>query len=380
LVGSVRAPGDDPAEVVLASPLPPDFLLRFTVRIVRSSFVQETNGAEQASRPALLHFTNRSGNIANGQLHLSTPLPAFDPARAYRAGDLVVDSDAAPSVLLEATEDQPPAAAPDQAKWVQLPADLFDAARSYQSGERVLHNSAIFEAKAAGPLPSPPDADNWRKLYDVALRTGSSPIDSQRCLSRVTRFSLNSPVTMVNLTVRDRTGTIVLSESQFRKDGQPIQEITLSLEALKPGRYSLAATDQSGAAVPGLPSRFYFHPESGPTQPFAVIEIANPTGPFQVFDAAGFLRAPAYHIRFRHRHAFWRYTFRGDLSTFPPADPGDVVQEDPADNARYTTRTPLPLNLGAISLKKFGSTRLLPNPASPCHDAGRTGNFTQTLS
>jgi hypothetical protein len=268
-------------------------------------------------------------------------------------------------VLLEATEDQPPAAAPDPAKWAPLPAARFEATRSYQSGERVLHDAAVFEAKAAGQLPSPPDADNWRKLYDVALRTGSSSIDSLRGLSRVTRFAINPALSLVNLTVRDRSGAIVLSEAQFRKDGQPIREITLSLEALKPGQYSLAGTDQSGTAVPDLPTRFYLHPDSAPSLPFAVIEIANPSGPFQMFDAAGLLRSPAYHIRFRHRHAFWRYTFRGDLSTFPPADPGDVVQEDPADNARYTTRSPLPLNLGAISLKKFGSTRLLPNPTSP---------------
>jgi len=365
LVGSVDAPGDDPAQVVLTSPLPADFVLRFTVKIVRSSFLQEANGTEPPTRPSIIHLTNRSGNAVNGELHLSTPLPAFDPAKVYRAGDLVVNSNAAPSALLESIEDQPSRAAPDPAKWVQLPAPLFDAAHAYQPGERAMHNGSVFEAKTAGPLAEPPDADGWRELYQPALRTGISPADSLPSLSRVTRFPLDLPLGLANLIVRDRTGAVVLSDAQFRRDGEPIQEITLSLEALPPGQYSLETTDHTGAAVPGLPTRFYLHPGTEPAAPYAVIEIANPPGPFELFDAAGIVRAPAYHVRFRHRHAFWLYTYRGDLSPFTPTHPGDVIQEDPADKSRYRTRTPLPLNLGAVSLKKFGASRLLPNPATP---------------
>jgi hypothetical protein len=364
VAGSVK-PGADPANLILTSTLPDDFALRFTATIIRSSFSWETNAVDQTHRGSILLFTNRSGNNANDELHLTSPLPAFDSAKAYRAGDLVVDSDGAPSVLLETTEDQSPAAAPDLARWTQLPSSRYGAAIAYQAGDRALHSGTVFEAKIAGTLPEPPHAASWRRIYDVALRTGTSSADSLHCLARVTRFALDPPPITVNLTVRDRAGAVVYSDSQFRRDGQPIHEAVLVLETLPPGRYKLEAADQNGVTIPDLPASFYLHPESVSGVPFAVIELVNPPGPFQLFDAAGSVLAPVYHIRFRHRYAFWRYTFRGDLSDLPPADPGDVIQEDPADNSRYTTRTPLPLNLGTVNLKKFGPNRLLPNPASP---------------
>jgi len=376
LAGPVRKSASLAGQLVLETPLPEDFNLRFTVRVIRPAFLHETELPAQPLNGSLLLFSNRTDNLSvEGEPHLTRPLQAFDPSKAYQAGDRVVDQEAGPTVLLEAAEDVTASPAPASGKWVELPAARHDAGRSYVLGERVLHNGSIFEARNAGPLPPPPSEASWTKLYDAQLRTGVSTADLVRGLGRETRLELNPALSAVRITVRDRNNQIVLQDTQFRRDFQLLEEVRLSLPSAPPGLYSLSAEDPSGSAVASLPASFYLH--EGPL-PFAVIELTKATGAFALFDGQGHLQRPDYQVRFRHRRAFWRYVFHGDLSGFPPDNTGDLAQEDPADLSRYTTTRPLPVNAGMIALQAFDGRRL-PNPGPSSSRKERGKRYLETF-
>jgi hypothetical protein len=361
LAGAVSESEAQPGRFALEVPLPSDFALRFSVNVIRPTFLDEAN--LPISRSSLFLLSNRTGTATGSELHLTLPIAAFDPGRTYQAGDLVVDQAPDPTVLLEATEDVSAAPAPAAGKWVELPAPRFDAAAAYEAGDLVLHDGAVFAAKTSGTLSAPPATANWAKLYDANLGVGVSETDLVRGLPRVARFPLVTPRAFVTVTVRDRDGQVAFTGIQLRQDGQLLTEVQLSLPIVPPGLYTLEAKAPDGTQIAEVPAFFYLHPGAERGLPLAVIEVSNPAGALALLDASGHLQSTEYHVRFRHRHAFWRYTFHGNLSSFPPSDLGDLVQEDPADNSRYVTSRPLPLTVGLVPLKNFDGKRPLPNPS-----------------
>ena len=361
LAGAVSGSEAQPGLFRLEAPLPFDFVLRFAVNVVRPAFLEEAN--LRVSRSSLFLLANRTGIVANGELHLTHPIAAFDPGTIYQAGDLAVDQGPDPTVLLEAAEDVSATPTPAAGKWVELPAPRFNDDAAYQAGDLVLHDGAVFAAKTSGVLSAPPATANWTRLYDANLRAGVSGADLVRGLPRVTRFPLVTPRAFVTITVRDRDGQAVLAETQLRQDDQLLNELQVSLPTALPGLYTLEARAPDGNQIAEVPATFCLHPGAEGGVPIAIIELSNPAGELALFDASGHLRAAEYHVRFRHRRAFWRYTFHGDLTSFPPPDLGELVQEDPDDNSRYVTSRPLPLTVGLVPLKNFDGKRALPNPS-----------------
>jgi hypothetical protein len=360
LAGAVSESEAQPGLFRLEVPVPSNFVLRFAVNVVRPAFLEEAN--LPISRSSLFLLANRTGTVTNDELHLTQPIAAFDAGRSYQAGDLVVDKTPDPTVLLEASEDVGAAPAPAAGQWVELPAPRFSAVAAYQAGDLVLHDGAVFAAKTSGTLPAPPAAANWTKLYDASLRAGVSGADLILGLPRVARFPLVTPRAFVTIAARDRDGQVVFSDLQLRRDDELLTEVQLSLQTAPPGRYTLEAKAPDGTQIAEVPTAFYLHPGAERGVPLAIIELSNPAGALALFDASGHLQSTEYHVRFRHRRAFWRYIFHGDLGSFPPADLGELVQEDPADNSRYITSRPLPLTVGLVALKNFDGKRPLPNP------------------
>lgn len=360
LAGAVSESEAQPGLFRLEVPVPSNFVLRFAVNVVRPAFLEEAN--LPISRSSLFLLANRTGTVTNDELHLTQPIAAFDAGRSYQAGDLVVDKTPDPTVLLEASEDVGAAPAPAAGQWVELPAPRFSAVAAYQAGDLVLHDGAVFAAKTSGTLPAPPAAANWTKLYDASLRAGVSGADLILGLPRVARFPLVTPRAFVTIAARDRDGQVVFSDLQLRRDDELLTEVQLSLPTAPPGRYTLEAKAPDGTQIAEVPTAFYLHPGAERGVPLAIIELSNPAGALALFDASGHLQSTEYHVRFRHRRAFWRYIFHGDLGSFPPADLGELVQEDPADNSRYITSRPLPLTVGLVALKNFDGKRPLPNP------------------
>jgi hypothetical protein len=356
IAGSVRESTTKAGKYQLQIALPDDFILRFIVELIQPSFLFEANLAGQASSSSVYLFSNRSGNDGKSGLHLTGAVPDYDPAQAYEAGDFAVHED----VLMEASEDVPPSQEPAEGKWMDLPARRYDADREYEKDELAFHDDAVFKATAEGKLEEPPHPDEWTPLYKVSARSGVSAADSVVCVAREKRFPLDKPSSSVKLTVRDGEGQIVLGETQFRRDGNLLEDIRLGLPEAAPGLYTLEALDADEKPVSTVPGTIYLHPDDGGRMPFAVIELSNPAGAFRLFDGTNHLQGREYHIRFRHRRAFWRYIFHGETASLPlNGAVGDLVQENPA---QYATTRPWPLNAGVAALKKFGANRVLPQP------------------
>jgi hypothetical protein len=124
----------------------------------------------------------------------------------------------------------------------------------------------------------------------------------------------------------------------------------------------LEVEDSIGTALPGFPLEFLLFPSAEAARPFGAIELHDRPGSHALFGPGGRLVDPVFHIRFRKRHTYWRYTFYGDLSDLPPAELGEMLQEDAADPSRYVSAAPLPLTAGLVPLRTFGEKTRLPNP------------------
>ncbi|HLV67283.1 MAG TPA: hypothetical protein VKY73_15785 [Polyangiaceae bacterium] len=357
LYAAVEPSGPD-AEPVLERPLDPDFVVRFTLDVRRPAFLLEAN---VPARPAgsVFHFTNASDNSSGGVLHLSRPVPGFSATASYAAGDLVVDDADAPTTLFEAASDIDPAPAPTGERWLHLPAEPYVAGTTYEHGDLVVHGGTTYEAAADGELPAPPGS-SWRALFQEALRTGVTRADLRLCVPPRFRFELGEEVPYAEVRVLDRDGQTVLTSRELRRDGAPLSAVEIDLTGRAPGSYTLSVSSPADTPLGGTPLPFELHPDALRGLPFAILEIANlPSAPLT--DAEGRLTAPEYHLRFRNRHAYWRYVFQ-DGAESPPADTGELVQEDPTDPSRFVTRKPYPLSAGVVDLKAFAVTRKLPNP------------------
>lgn len=94
---------------------PEDLRLVFHLDLKAASFLTVSNVDEDLLRRNRYHFSNLSGHAtglpANPVYHLSRPLEAFDAARKYRPGDLVLHSGATFECIKMALAEPPDAAA-----------------------------------------------------------------------------------------------------------------------------------------------------------------------------------------------------------------------------------------------------------------------------
>lgn len=337
----------------LERPTETDMSLWFLVFAKTPSFAAPANLPLDAPLGEIAYFTTR-----HGSLHLTIPIPVFDPAATYRAGDLVVDADP-PNVLLEALGDLGLKATPAAADWLDLPAPRYVAGTDFTTGDRVLGGKKVYLAKSDGAHPAPPSAQ-WTHSATPDLRNGASRADRLRGLPRNAKLALAAPLPFVKFTIKDAGGAVVKSGVQHRDPPALLDSLGISLPQEPRGVYRVEVTDGAGIALPGFPLDFLLLPEIA-SKPFGVIELQIGPDNALLFGPAGALLAPIYQLRFRKRHTFWRYTFHGNLTALPPADPGDLVA-DGAD--RFVTAAPLPLTRGVVPLRKFDGKIPLPNPTA----------------
>jgi hypothetical protein len=325
------------------------------------SFAASANLPLDGPLSEILHFTTRHGSD-----QLTRPIPVFDPATRYRAGNLAVDGEP-PTVLLEAMRDLAPAAAHVAADWLELPARRYVNGADYTADDRVLWGAEVFVAKSDGAHPEPPAAP-WTLASAPDLRNGASRADRVLALPRSVRLPLSAPVAFVRFTIRDADGGVVETGVRHRDPPERLDALEFALPHAARGIYQVDAADGTGSALPGFPLDFLLLPEIS-TKPLAVIEIQVGPENALIFAPDGSLLEPVYQLRFRKRHTFWRYTFHGDLSALPPADPGDLVA---AGADRFVTPEPLPLTGGLVALRKFDGKTSLPNP--PVGQVARDGD------
>ncbi|MDQ8198963.1 hypothetical protein QEH56_12425 [Pelagicoccus enzymogenes] len=348
-------------------PLPDQATLYFTVHLRSTAFLSQANVPEIGQGQGLF-FSNRFEHDSSSRLHLTQPLAVFDAAASYQAGDLVLDSANAPTQLFEAKTKLTPAANPDAAAWLRLPAPPYQNGASYKTGDRILRAGRCYEAKSDGQHPVPPD-NAWTELYTPTLNEGVSAAD--RVNFRPSQFTVSlasAPTsTFATATLKHQSNAVAWEKSFFNPHGEALQTLAIDASGLAPDFYTLEVKLGDGSTLPGHPLSFFLLPASLATAPFALIEIQNRAAgsSHALVDAQGHLQSPTFYIRFRKRHAYWRYLFHGDTSDYPPSDTGPLVQEDPQDATRFVTTEPLPLTTAPFSLGSFDDSSItLPAPAA----------------
>ena len=344
---------------VLAFPFEDDVSIRFYLELTLSVFPTSANLPLDGLAQKTLYLSNKHEHQEQGQLHLTQELPGFDPTKSYQSGDLVVDDDTTPTILLEAKKTLDPAASPGADDWLRLPAALFSGGTSYEIEDRVMHGGILYEAASAGTHPAPPSAE-WTEIHTPLIRTGVSADDHVLALGPTMVFPIEEEITFAKATLFDSDDVEVDSFSFFHNTGEQLQTLHFALKNQPAGFYRLEATDADDNTLENFPKNFYLDPALPNPPPFGIIELLNQAGSHSFLNEDGHPLAPTFHIRFRKRHTYWRYQFNGALKDFPPADTGDL-EVDPENATRYLSTEPLPLTSGSVTLKKFGEHHL-PNP------------------
>lgn len=329
----------DPDAVDLRPFVPPgpDLSLSFALRVTDVRFANYTELGPPAS--GFYRFGNDSQNSVAGTQFLSLPVPAFDPARRYVAGEIFAQAAATTFDLFVALRDSGPAAAPAAADWTRIPADSFDPAATYRMGAIVLSANRLFQARVNGPGTNLGNAADWQlvgtlgnqyaTVADATLPVGGlfnlDIGDAALPQATVQLFRPNDPVAAVEQTFASESGTLA--------------SVQLDLRALRAGPYRAVLLDAARAIVPGRGFSVYRMPDTGVRAPFGVVEIGVGSGDFALFNPDGTLRSPRYVLRFLNRATRWRYIF----PAAQPVGTGAEVAPEAGDGRVLVTAAPRPL-------------------------------------
>jgi len=357
----VREDPDAPGSYLQAFPLPANAKVRLRIDLINVSFPSSSNLPLNRLTERTLYLSNSFEHQEAGELHLTKEIPAFDPTATYELGDLVVDDDTTPTILLEARGSVTPAANPSAEDWLRLPTPVYTNGTEYDIGDQAMEGGVLYEATALGSHPAPPSA-NWKEVHTPKLRTGVSNADHVEVFYPVIDLPITEELTFAKIKLFDATDAEVKSTNLYHETKENLTAVHLDMDDLEPGFYRLEATDASDTNLSDFPRQFYLESTPLPTPAFGIVEIFNQNGNHALFNGDDQLISPSYNIRFRKRHSIWRYIFHGELKDLPPAELGDLEQEDPADSSRYVTTKALPLTTGSVQLANFGDTIDLPNP------------------
>ena len=224
-------------------PLDAPLRLRFAVFPENPAFYNftniplEKNGTGKDS--FLYYFSNRSNNAVNSQLYLSRPVAPFDPAYAYKAGEILLNnSNPLSPVMQEALEDNGPGAQ-NLSQWREIFAGQNPHFQFVTTNDRVVVRPSAFK-------------------YRVESAAQEHLL----------------------VAVRNPNGVIVKTLA-FHTDlpGAPLFECELKLNDLNPGLYRLEVQDTTGTVFPNLSLVFYLDDALYQQRPLAVIECFHePSG------------------------------------------------------------------------------------------------------
>jgi hypothetical protein len=314
-----------------------DFRLTFALRIRDPRFFNYTELA--ASAPGFYRLTNESGNAVADSLFLSAPVPTFDPARAYEAGEVYADSVGSTVSLFRAIRDTGPSAIPLVADWERLPPDPWNASTAYARRAVVLFANRLYRALVDHPGNDLADVTQWEPLGILANQYVTTA-DSLVCKPALFYLDL-SGAALPQATIRlFRPGvSTAVSEHVYAAESGTLGVLQLDLRALVPGVYRLEVLDSALTAVASLGFALYLDSAASSQGWFGVIEIAAGSGALALLDSAGTLRSPRYTLRFLNRSTRWRYIF-------PSAQlvgAGAEVAPEGSDNRILITALPRPL-------------------------------------
>ncbi|MEM9598646.1 MAG: hypothetical protein AAGD06_30550 [Acidobacteriota bacterium] len=323
---------------------PPDLRLSFHLGVAGLNFLAVT-----ALGAGFHHFTNASGNDTAGGRFLSRPVPAFDPDRAYAAGELR-SAAAGPTVdLFQATRDTGPSVTPDPADWVRIPADTFEPASPYPEGAVVMAaNRRLRAVSGLGPGSDPSDPAQWQEVGLSANQyaTFADRMDLEAGTVPVDLTGAAVPTATVRLTAGGAPSPAL--EETFTAPSGNLGAVQVDGRGLRPGPYRLDVLDGTLAPIPGVGGDLYLDPEARRRGSFGVVDIEPGGGDLALLDGGGALRSPRYVLRFMNRSTRRRYVFPEPQAVGPGAE----VTQEGGDGRILVTPEPRPLT-------RFGPGTLL---------------------
>jgi hypothetical protein len=320
-----------------AVPPAADFSLTFGVRLRDPAFANYTELGPQDS--GFYRFGNDSQNRVAGINFLTRPIPAFDPARRYVAGETRTQANGPTFDLYVALRDSGPSATAVAADWRRIPGDTFDATASYQQGDVVLFGNRVFRALVNGPgsnLNSPAD---WQEVVVLGNQYAST---TDQLIVAGALFELDlSAATLSQATVRvfREADLVAATEQTFVAGSGTLAHVQLDLRGLAPGSCRLEVLDAALAPVASLGRTIYLSTAALSQGWFAVVCITLGNADFALFNPDGTLRSPTYTLRFLNRATRWRYIFPAAQALGTGAE---VVLEAGSDR-QVVTLLPRPL-------------------------------------
>ncbi len=313
------------------------FRLAFLLRLRDARFANYTELGQSAR---FYRFGNDAQNRVAGVSHLSQPIPAFDAAREYRAGDVRAETAGPTFDLFLALRDTGPSAAPAAADWRRIPADTFSASATYRAGAVVLAANRIYRALVDAPGTDLTNAAQWQPgaLLGNQYASAADAMRADFGFATLDVAAAALPSAIVRVT---RAGAAApASEQRFAAAQGLLSRVQVDLRALPSGTCRLDVLDDAQTPVPGHSTPLFVAPDARSTAAFGVIEIGPGTADYALLDGAGALRSPRYVLRFLNRATRWRYIFPAAQAVGAGAD----VAPDGADPRVLVTAAARPLS------------------------------------
>lgn len=313
------------------------FRLAFLLRARDARFANYT---ELGSPSGFYRFGNDAQNRVAGVSYLSQPIPVFDAARRYVAGDVRSQAAGPTFDLFLALRDTGPSAMPVAADWRRIPVDTFSMSASYQSGAIVLAANRVYRALVDAPGTDLTNAAQWQPVATLGNQYASATdaMRSEFAFATIDIAAAALPQATVRLT---RSGAATpASEQHFTAEQGDLLQVRVDLRALPSGTYRLEVLDGTQTPVPGLTTPLFIAADARSTGAFGVIEIDRGAADYALLDGAGALRSPRYALRFLNRATRWRYIFPAAQAVGAGAD----VAHEGADPRVLVTAAARPLS------------------------------------
>lgn len=353
-------------EITLELPLNSGFELSFRISLRNPNFVNFTNLRLSKSYKNVLYFSNENANLQGNKLFLTVPVQEFKSDINYESGDLRVDNAINPTSIFEAVRNIFGQASPKPDDWQEIPqVAFFDSNRAYRKFDRVRSNNTIFEAKVDSPADDLTNRDSWEK---VEILTFQYATDNDCIELRPTYFNhelQGNTESVIYYQVLNTSLETVYSGTEINTDGA-VTSLSLDLEHLKPGKYQLQVEDKDKQRLRNLELEFYLDKALYSSATLGLITIKNVSGSHRLVETVNNkqeLKQPVYYIHFRNRSTHWRYIFSEEPLDLDLTALGQLEQEATNDKTRFVTTNVLPLTRSMMEINRFGTQRLLPNPA-----------------
>ncbi len=324
-----------------------DFRLTFGLRITDPRFFNYTTLAPLVT--GFYRFGNNSHNLLAGGRFLSAPVPVFDAARHYEAGDVYAKAVDGTFTVFHALRDTGPSANPKTEDWQGINTDTWNANTLYAKDAIVLSNNRVYRALVERPGSDFGNHSQWL-LLAVLANQYVTPQDRVVLTAGLFDLDLTGKGLTQAIVRLIRTGEDVpaIEESHVVENGE-LGRIQLDLRGLSAGLYRLQVMNDAGlaVAVTGFDFNLYLDAEAVREGWFGVIDVEPGDGEFALLDVAHILRSPAYTLRFLNRATRWRYFFQAPQ----PVGSGAEVAPEGSDNRILATPLPRPLTCFGTGLR-----------------------------